>query len=483
MMRRPYPLALAFVLFFLAFSLPALAQDAASPSGDETDVPLLAPANAEPAQTSPSETEDAEPAESASPVEEETPAEEETDETDETVAEDETDSAAEVAEPAKPQLPPLSPEMAAFRDQTRRTLARVYARPLSTANHLPAEVISFCLAFGHTAEIASGNRSQPKINGVGALCWNYPCGGYKLLRTDGKTVVARVGYGYQQRPGQLLAMLATLKVPADYEVRVGEHRATIADLIASEKAACHDGADLSATLMALAHYAPEDSWKNGTGESWSVERILKQELDRTADAGSVAIIDRLAGISFALAKLGDSDAVDSALLEKARKHVDEYHDYAFELQNADGSWHPGVFAFRGTSKDAAGVLRSTGTILQWLVSSLPAEQLEDPRLIRGLNYVHKQLASKASSRYGVPTSTREVAGLMATAAALSKYDVRYLTPRTPPEPEPEAAEETAATANAAATGTRSTGTASRSSSGRQSSTSRSTPRNSSSRRR
>lgn len=335
-------------------------------------------------------------------------------------------------------LPPLSSEMAALRDQVRRTLAQVYARPLNTQDHLPAEIIAFCEAFGPAAEILSPGLSNQPVNGVGALCWNFPCGGYRLLRTNGNAVIAQVGYGYQQRPGQLLAMLAIGGVSPDYEVRIGESRASVADLIAAEKRACLSGLDLSGVLIGLSFYAkPGESWKNADGDAWSVERLVREELDRTAEPSSIDVMDRLTGLSFALARIGSDQWQDASLPDRAKRHIAECQDFAFRLQNSDGSWHPEFFARQGTSNDAAGSLRASGAILAWLAFSMPEEKLDDPRLVRSLQYVNQQLASRASPRGAMPATTREIAGIMSGARALSLYDARYFSPRTPPEPAPE----------------------------------------------
>lgn len=341
----------------------------------------------------------------------------------------------EPSEPATPTKPPLSPEMAAFRDQVRRTLSHVYSRSLSAQSNLPVEVMAFSEAFGHTAEIASGNRSGQKINAVGALCWNYPCGGYKLLRTDGKKIVARVGYGYQQRPAQLLAVLALNRVPASYEIRIDDDHGTVADLVASEKLACGKGLDQSAALIGLAFYTePGETWKDGLGETWSVERLLEAELDRKADASRADVIHRLMGISFAVKRLEAKEGASAKVVERATKHIEEFHDFTLGLQNDDGTWHPGFLAYRGTSKDDEGTLYSTGMILGWLVYSLPEERLEDERILRGLSFLNKQLAYRSGRRSGMPSSSLEVVGQMSAARALSLYDVRYFTPRTPQEP-------------------------------------------------
>ncbi|MDD4267050.1 MAG: hypothetical protein PHO07_12335 [Pirellulales bacterium] len=349
---------------------------------------------------------------------------------------------------AAPKTPaPLRGEMLALRNQLRGNLARLYARPLNTRDHLPGEIIAFCQAFGHSAEILLGAGASRPVNAVGALCWNYPCGGYRLLRTDGSEIIARVGYGYQRRPGQFLAMLAGNGVPPAYEIRIGERKASVADLIAAEKAACLEGADLSGTLFGLAFYAElGETWRNAQGDAWSVERLVDEELGRSADPSSVAVIDRLAGLSFAIERLGDEAWTDAGLPARVKAHIAECQDFALRLQNNNGSWHPDFFARQGTSNNLAGSLRASGAILAWLASSLPEERLGDPRLIRSLQYVNQQIASRASSRTAAPASALDVLALMSGARAISLYDGRYFAPRIPPEPRSEQADPAPSTA-------------------------------------
>ena len=336
----------------------------------------------------------------------------------------------------KPAFPPLSPEMAAFRDQVRRTLSQVYSRSLNAQSSLPIEVMAFCEAFGHTAEIASGSRSGQKLNAVGAMCWNFPCGGYKLLRTNGKQVVARVGYGYQQRPAQLLAVLALNRVPESYEIRIDDFQGTVADLVAAEKLACRKGLDQSGTLIGLAFYSkPKQTWRNGLGETWSVPRLLEEELNRKADASRVDVIHRLMGISYAVKRMDPKEASAKDVVERAEKHIEEFYDFTLDLQNDDGSWHPGFLAYRGTSKDTDEALYSTGAILSWLIYSLPEERLEDQRIIRGLGFLNKQLVYRTGRRSGTASSPRDMIGQMNAARALSLYEIRYFTPRTPQQPD------------------------------------------------
>ncbi len=113
------------------------------------------------------------------------------------------------------------------------------------------------------------------------LCWNYPCAGYQPLTMIDGHVSARLGYGLQSRPSQLLAALALARVPASYPMRVGDSMRSVADLVESEKLSCRSGADMSLKLVGLAYYIDAAPWKNDLDQEWSLEKIIKEELEQT----------------------------------------------------------------------------------------------------------------------------------------------------------------------------------------------------------
>lgn len=341
----------------------------------------------------------------------------------------------------EPAPPELSPQMAALREGARKALATVARQPLNTRDHTPGDVIQSCLAFGVSANVELAGPSGKPINAIGCLCWNYPCAGYRLLRVSDGQVVARLGFGLQARPSQLLAVLAQSRVPDDYEIRVSGLRGTVADLVQSEKLNCRDGYDLSSTLIGLAHYvADAEDWENDLGETWSVDRLVDEELGRSADTGESDVTDRLMGLSYAVdRRVHRRRPVDGAFL-RARDHVAKFQDYALGLQNPDGSWHPSFFANRGTSRDTAGTLRSTGHILEWLAFSLPEERLEDPRVVRSVAYVTRLLGDQRSRGSLASMGARDLAGVMHAAHALAIYDRRAFEPRAPGEAESEKTE-------------------------------------------
>ena len=180
--------------------------------------------------------------------------------------------------PPKPKRE-LAPALAALREKTRRTLATYQQMPFNSRQNTPDEIIDYCLALGCDAEItllaAEGER---RANGIMCLCWNYPCAGYRPLTMIDGHVSARLGFGLQSRPSQLLAALALARVPASYPMRVGNSMCSVADLVESEKLSCRSGTDMSLKLIGLAYYADAPAWKNDLDEEWSLEKIIKEEL-------------------------------------------------------------------------------------------------------------------------------------------------------------------------------------------------------------
>lgn len=72
---------------------------------------------------------------------------------------------------------------------------------------------------------------------------------------------------------------------------------------------------------------------------------------------------------------------------RAKKYVDDYHVYTFKLQNANGSFSTNWFRGRADSGDIDRNLNTTGHTLEWLVYSLPKDQLTDPRVVKAIAFL------------------------------------------------------------------------------------------------
>jgi hypothetical protein len=331
-----------------------------------------------------------------------------------------------------------------YRDRVRSTLSFHRGRPLSTASNSTTEILAACLAFGCETSVFRDDRQGSTINGITQLCWNYPNNGYTpLVLADGH-IAGRLGYGQQEHRSQLLATLALSRVKAEYPMRVGEEIRSVADLVEGEKLRCRLDADLSLTLVGLAYYVDGGAtWTSLDGEQWSVERIIEEELAKPVVTATDGGLNRLMGLSYAVHRRKKEEEPVEGQYLRAEKFVRQFHDYALKLQNSDGSWGPWFLSARGASRDAVENLRGTGHVLEWLAVSLPDEELEDPRVLRAVDYVVGQLSSRRY-RSGVKAySTREIDSVMHALHALAVYDERVFQPADPPPVEEQAPAEEA----------------------------------------
>jgi hypothetical protein len=354
------------------------------------------------------------------------------------------DAKASAAAPAEAQPAPaaatprkvkqLSPETIERRDRVRRLLAALRKQPFNTQQNTCGEVLEFCRGFGCETELTDNATSGQPVNGITCLCWNMPCGGGELLTVAEGHLAPRVGYGYQSDASELAAVLALAHVPADYPARAGKTVRTVADLIEYEKLTCRPGLDMSLKLVALANYVREPSWKDGLGEEWTLQRVVAEELKRSLGTQPHAATNRLLGLTVALERFKTDKLPLEGDLARAKRYLDESIDYAYSAQNSDGSWG------RPASRDYATAVAHTARMLEWLVTALPANRLEEPQVVRGVDFLHNAFNATHYQNYISTMSPHEISAAMHAAYALNVYDRRVFAPADPPAAEPAKAE-------------------------------------------
>ena len=156
--------------------------------------------------------------------------------------------------------------------------------------------------------------------------------------------------------------------------------------------------------------------------------MIDDELRQPAAVASDGGLNRLLGISYALASRAKRGQPLEGSFLRAQKYIGQCQEYALRQQNADGSWGPYFLAARVASPDASAELRSSGRVLEWLALSLPEAKLTDPRVTSA---VERVLGLVGSQRYqwNVPSlSTQEIVSLGHALHALAIYDQRAFTP-------------------------------------------------------
>ncbi|MDR1924717.1 MAG: hypothetical protein LBQ66_10100 [Planctomycetaceae bacterium] len=311
-------------------------------------------------------------------------------------------------------------------------------RAITTVNNTPADVILTALPYGADAKIwQPDTKAQPKnsrnkntptgnyIYSIGTLCWNYACSGKTLLRSDGKNVYARVGAGYQSRPGTFLALLAMSNIMPNYELKVGGGIYNIGHLIVSEKSGVSKGSNMSMVLVGLSFYGtPTESWKNDLGETWSIERMVIEELNRPIDQGTSDVTDWLLGLTAAVNLYEEENVPLRGAVALAKKQIGVYQEWVLSVQNENYLWHPKFFLYRGVGADNFETLYASGHILRWLVLSLSDERLQDTRVKRSINNLIAAINRVPTNLPAGSLSDRQLEGLAVSLQTISIYKQR-----------------------------------------------------------
>ncbi len=280
---------------------------------------------------------------------------------------------------------PLTAEQQARRDRLARCLGIYHTKKVDADRLRPWSIMHGLIAYGDKTQIIVQGQS---VDAVEYLCSNGIGNGMRLMYLDNGKLATRQGQGVQGHEGQLLAMLAQSSVPPTYPISIEGNKFTVADLIEYEKRGCRSHSELTFKLISLAYYLdPEAAWTNEKGESWSMARLITEELQAPVNEGACGGTHRLSSLCYAVEqKLKSGQPLDGPWLAAAQA-VDGYVELTWKNQNPDGSFSTDWFKGPGADPDSRRRLYTTGHILEWLALALPAERMDDPRVTAAVDYL------------------------------------------------------------------------------------------------
>jgi hypothetical protein len=293
----------------------------------------------------------------------------------------------------------LTPELNELRGRLRECLAYYYFRPENVAIRSPWGAMHAMIAYGVDSELIVGDR---RVNAIGYLCYNGVCNGQQLFYVSNGKLQTRIGPGVQGHPGQFLAMLAQSRVKTDFPLLIDGQKFTVADLIQHEKETCRPKTELTFKLIAFMHYLKsDDKWKSNDGQEWDIPRVIQEELAQPIIGAACGGTHRMTGFSYAVNKRKARGEPFNGQWKRAKIFVEDYHEYAFKLQNPDASFSTDWFAGRADFGPASRRLETTGHITEWLAYSLDKEQLVEPRMIKSVNYLTNLLYENRNEKWGI----------------------------------------------------------------------------------
>ncbi|HQU45757.1 MAG: hypothetical protein B7Z73_13660 [Planctomycetia bacterium 21-64-5] len=181
-----------------------------------------------------------------------------------------------------------------------------------------------------------------------------------------------------------------------------------------------------------------DTWRNSAGEEWSVSRLVQEEIKAPIRGAACGGTHRLMGLSYAVHERQKRGEPLDGQFHRADTYIRDLHRYAFSLQNADGSFSTNWFKGPEAKPDLERRLQTTGHILEWMAYSVPSEMLDDPRLVRGVDYLATLLFTNTDKEWPLGTLGHGLHALSLFDERIQKERAQAVEPlarrrpRTPP---------------------------------------------------
>lgn len=160
--------------------------------------------------------------------------------------------------------------------------------------------------------------------------------------TSGMVRVARYTAGeVEAHPAQILATLASLGTPSDYQISSGGEVATVAELVEALRDDFHLYGEVEWKIMALCRYAPTDkSWTNRWGKSFSFDQITHHLLQLPQGQGSCNGTHLLQTLAVLLEVDGSKKILSTDVRAQIVDHLKDVVDRLQRGQRAEGYWAP-----------------------------------------------------------------------------------------------------------------------------------------------
>jgi hypothetical protein len=272
-----------------------------------------------------------------------------------------------------------------LRSEINQCLSYYMQHPESIARRSPWAVMHAILPFGVEAELVSGNR---KVSAIGWMCYNGVCKTQRIFQPTKTGFRTNLGPGVQGHEGQFLAILAQSGVAADYPIKISNRSYKVNDLVRYEMSTCREDSELTFKLIGLSYYLDQNQqWRDNRGITWSLDKIVAEELDQPIVGAACGGTHRLMGLTFSLMQHKQAGLPVDGHWYRAEQYLNDFVQYAFTLQNADGSFSTEWFEARGNDSKIERKIQTTGHILEWLVYTLPENQLESPQVQKSIRFL------------------------------------------------------------------------------------------------
>lgn len=297
------------------------------------------------------------------------------------------------------QSKPIDAVLAKRLQRAEACLAHYLDHPESTAVRSPWAVMHALLAFGGDYNLVHG---QGKVNAIGWMCHNGTCRTQRIFTPTSRGFTPNVGDGVQGHEGQFMAILAQCNVPLNYPIQIGSSKFTVEDLVRHEMMTCKEKSELTFKLIGLSYYLDSNKqWRANDGKIWSIAKLIQEELAQPIIGAACGGVHRLMGFSFSVKQRQLQGQPVNGQFARAAKFVHEYISYTWQLQNPDGSFSTNWYEGRANEPNEERKVQTTGHMLEWLMYTLPDEDLNNPRVGKSIDFLLSKIYDKRDQKWPI----------------------------------------------------------------------------------
>ncbi|MBS0261619.1 MAG: hypothetical protein JSS02_06640 [Planctomycetes bacterium] len=302
----------------------------------------------------------------------------------------------EIVQTSNSTLPTSGDEFNQLIDRAIRVTAQ---RKLTAGVHTPWQVVHGILAQRWDLSLVMKDNPKEEVSGIEWITSGVYFDGMPLWEATpygGRGHPFTRPYAFEGHPTQFLGYMCMANIPLEYEVKTPTKIITVKDIINDAKMQVNGNYEITWTLWALAHYEePDAQWFNAAGEPWSIERLVKLQVDEPVESGACGGCHGLFALAYArnmyLSTLPPGKKHLRGVWFEADQKIKRYVALAKSLQNADGSFSSEHFRGPGYSEDFATRITTSGHQLEWLMIALPQSKLNEEWFRRAIASVARDL--------------------------------------------------------------------------------------------
>jgi hypothetical protein len=301
-----------------------------------------------------------------------------------------TSSAAKITSPGAVNAP-ADPLL----ETVNKAIEATQQRRLTAGVHTPWQVVHGILAERWDLSLLKPENPSEEISGIewitsGAIFDGDPL--WEATPYGGRGHPFTRPYAFEGHPTQFMGYMTMANIPLDYEVKTPTKVITIRDIVNDAKMQVHEGVEITWTLWTLAHYEePDAQWFNAAGEPWSIERLVRLQINEPVTSGACGGCHGLFALAYARNMYLSTGKPLRGVWFEADQKIKRYVLEAQALQNADGSFSSNHFAGPGYSEEFATRIATSGHQLEWLMIALPQSKLKEQWVRKGIENVARDL--------------------------------------------------------------------------------------------